>query len=45
MIFTMDDLRRLPSVSRTHFLECNANSARFSGPAGEARIAETATVQ
>jgi sulfane dehydrogenase subunit SoxC len=27
MIFTMDDLMRLPSVSRIHFLECGANTA------------------
>ena len=26
-VFTMDDLMRLPSVSRTHFIECGANSA------------------
>jgi sulfane dehydrogenase subunit SoxC len=25
MIFTMDDLKRLPAVTRTHFIECNAN--------------------
>ena len=25
MIFTLDDLKRLPSVTRTHFIECNAN--------------------
>ncbi len=25
LLFTMDDLRRLPSVSRTHFIECPAN--------------------
>lgn len=25
-VFTMDDLMRLPSVSRIHFLECGANS-------------------
>ncbi len=24
--FTMDEIKRLPSVSRVHFLECNANS-------------------
>ncbi|HWW50757.1 MAG TPA: molybdopterin-dependent oxidoreductase, partial [Verrucomicrobiae bacterium] len=45
LILTMDDLGRLPSVSRTHFLECNANSAPFSGPAGAARVAPTATIQ
>jgi sulfane dehydrogenase subunit SoxC len=26
MVFTMDELRRLPSVSRFHFIECGANS-------------------
>jgi sulfane dehydrogenase subunit SoxC len=26
-VYTMDDLMRLPSVSRIHFLECGANSA------------------
>ena len=26
MVFTMDDLKRLPSVSRIHFLECTGNS-------------------
>jgi len=26
-IYTMDDLMRLPSVSRIHFIECGANSA------------------
>jgi len=26
-IFTMADLKRLPSVSRFHFIECNSNSA------------------
>jgi len=25
MIFTLDDLKRLPSVSRVHFLECSGN--------------------
>ena len=25
-VFTMDDLRRLPSVSRIHFIECGANT-------------------
>jgi len=27
MSFSMDDLKRLPSVSRVHFLECHANSS------------------
>ena len=30
-VFTMDDLMRLPSVSRIHFIECGA-TARWSGP-------------
>lgn len=37
LIFTLDDLRRLPSVSRFHFLECHGNSAAKAMP--------TATVQ
>lgn len=28
LIFTMEDLRRLPSVSRIHFIECAGNSGR-----------------
>jgi sulfane dehydrogenase subunit SoxC len=28
--FTMDDLKRLPSVSRIHFLECQGNSSPMS---------------
>jgi len=28
--FSMDDLRRLPSVSRVHFVECHANSSPAS---------------
>jgi sulfane dehydrogenase subunit SoxC len=28
MIFTMNDLVRLPSVSRIHFIECSGNSSR-----------------
>ncbi len=27
LVFTMDELKRLPAVSRVHFLECNDNSA------------------
>jgi sulfane dehydrogenase subunit SoxC len=33
--FTLDELKRLPSVSRVHFLECNANSRPLRGPNGE----------
>jgi len=27
MVFTMDDLMRMPSISRMHFIECGANTA------------------
>ena len=33
MRFTMDDLKRLPSVSRIHFIECSGNGlTEWSGP-------------
>ena len=32
LTFTMDELKRLPSVSRVLFLECNANSRPLRGP-------------
>jgi sulfane dehydrogenase subunit SoxC len=36
LVLTMDDLRRLPSVSRIHFLECGGNSGReHEGRPGE----------
>ena len=44
LIFTMEEIRRLPSVSRVHFVECNADSAP-AGPGGAARIAASATVE
>ena len=31
-VFTMDDIVRLPAVSRTHFLECAGNSSFFWQP-------------
>lgn len=31
-IFTLDELKRFPSVSRIHFLECSGNLARTAGP-------------
>ena len=31
LTFTMDEIRRLPSVSRVYFLECNANSRPLRG--------------
>ena len=42
LIFTMDDLLRLPSVSRIHFLECSGNSSQLwkSAPA-EATVQDT----
>ena len=33
--FTMDELRRFPSVSKVYFLECNANSRPLRGPNGD----------
>jgi sulfane dehydrogenase subunit SoxC len=44
LIFTVDDLRRLPAVSRFHFLECHGNSAA-SGPTAPLRKGPDATVQ
>ena len=36
MAFTLDDLRRLPSVSRVHFLECSGNGrAAYRSPKPE----------
>ena len=32
LTFTMAELKRFPSVSRIHFLECNANSRPLRGP-------------
>src|SRR5258708_32714051 len=32
--FSMDDLKRLPSVSRVHFVECHANSSPMIHNAG-----------
>ena len=44
LIFTLDDLRRLPSVSRVHFVECNGNSAP-TGPTGAIRRGASANAQ
>jgi sulfane dehydrogenase subunit SoxC len=44
LVFSLDDLKRLPSVSRFHFVECNANSGP-TGPAGAMRREPTATPQ
>lgn len=32
MVFTLADLKRFPSVSRIHFLECSGNLNRTAGP-------------
>jgi len=44
LTLSLDDLKRLPSVTRFHFLECNANG-NPTGPNGEPRRAVTATAQ
>jgi len=44
LIFSMEELKRLPSVTRIHFLECNADSAP-AGPTGAFRISPDATAQ
>ncbi|HWY76507.1 MAG TPA: sulfite dehydrogenase [Verrucomicrobiae bacterium] len=44
LIFSMDDLKRFPSVTRAHFLECNANGAP-AGPTGQYRVSPNATAQ
>ena len=31
-IFTLDDLKRFPSMSRIHFIECSGNLGRTAGP-------------
>jgi sulfane dehydrogenase subunit SoxC len=39
LVFTMDDLKRLPSVSRIHFLECSGNSGgEWRGGSGETDV-------
>ena len=42
LVLTMDDLRRLPAISRFHFVECHGNSTP-GGISGEARVARNAT--
>jgi len=44
LIFSMDDLKRFPSVNRVHFLECNANGTP-GGPTGRFRVSPSATAQ
>ncbi len=38
LVFMIDDLVRMPSVSRFHFIECSGNSAREWSPAGAANV-------
>ena len=44
LIITLEDLKRLPSVSRVHFVECNGNSAP-TGPTGAIRRGANANAQ
>jgi sulfane dehydrogenase subunit SoxC len=36
LAFTMDDIARLPSISRLHFLECSGNTPLYNAGAGSA---------
>src|SRR5215813_13730062 len=38
LVFTVDELKRLPSVSRIHFLECSGNSSSEWRNPGEADV-------
>jgi sulfane dehydrogenase subunit SoxC len=39
LVFTVDELRRLPSVSRIHFLECSGNSgSEWKGGSGDSDV-------
>jgi sulfane dehydrogenase subunit SoxC len=39
LVFTMEDLKRMPSVSRIHFLECSGNSGgEWRGGSGETDV-------
>src|SRR5580693_3134242 len=44
LIFSVDEIKRLPFVTRFHFVECHGNSST-RGPGGDARIAVDATPQ
>src|SRR5882762_1425341 len=44
LIFSVDDLKRLPFETRFHFIECHGNSST-RGPGGDARISVNATPQ
>lgn len=46
LVFTVEDLKRLPSVSRIHFIECHGNSSpTFHGGKDTASHADEVTVQ
>jgi sulfane dehydrogenase subunit SoxC len=38
LVFTVDELKRLPSISRIHFLECSGNSSSEWRGSGEADV-------
>ncbi len=41
LIFTMEDLRRFPSVSRIHFLECSGNTQNWGAPKPDLTVQHT----
>ena len=41
MIFTIEDVRRFPSVSRIHFLECSGNTQNWRAPKPELTVQDT----
>jgi sulfane dehydrogenase subunit SoxC len=44
LIFSVDEIKRLPFVTRFHFVECHGNSSP-RGPGGDARVSPDATPQ
>src|ERR1700687_5976190 len=44
LIFSVDEIKRLPFVTRFHFVECHGNSSP-RGPGGDARVSPEATPQ
>jgi sulfane dehydrogenase subunit SoxC len=41
LVFTVDELKRLPSISRIHFVECSGNSGNGWGPTPRASVQAT----
>jgi sulfane dehydrogenase subunit SoxC len=41
LIFTVEDVRRFPSVSRIHFLECSGNTQNWGAPNPELTVQDT----